>query len=198
MSRKKSKKNKKTQKNKEMKLITASDKRIEMMDKVGFKKASEKKKPFKLLFVYGTLRDGCPLNKTYLKDAIYSSRLTLSGVKLYELEYLPVAVLTNKNKYKIVGDLYYLSEEDIEYIDRLEVNYHKVKLSIAVEGCRQELDIIMYVKKASELVGYYPIRIKSGDWVKYENEYNDELNEMCEKEELEKEQQHKHLDYLLD
>ncbi|MBW6469640.1 MAG: gamma-glutamylcyclotransferase [Methanosarcinaceae archaeon] len=137
---------------------------------------------YDLLFVYGTLRKSGSLHKLYLTDAIYSTTIKLSGVKLYESQLLPVAVLTKKDKHKIKGELYYVLKTDMLSIDRLESSYRKVKLTVAISGYSEKQEVIMYVKKTTEIINLQPYRIKSGDWILHQKIFEDKVNKMCEEE----------------
>jgi len=131
-------------------------------------KEPTKQKEYIALLVYGTLRKAGYNHEYFLADAVFSQKLIVSGVKLYEINMLPVAVLTNKNKNKLYAELYYIDKDNLKFIDTLEQGYKKVKISLAIRGYKSKQTAIMYVKTSEDVRKARPYRIKSGDWIEHE------------------------------
>lgn len=115
------------------------------------------------LFVYGTLRTHQPLWEHYLAPRV-GILARVSGVKLLadKRAAYPYAVLGNRSNF-IVGEVFMVSNKELEDIDAAEVGYSRVKVHTD-----SGVVVWMYVADIDRLFDL-PV-VEHGDWLKHHGE----------------------------
>lgn len=89
------------------------------VDKKGPQEPQEQ--PTVFIFIYGTLMKGQSNHQFMIEqDARYIKELELEGFLLYDIEGLPMAVISDDPLEKIIGELYEIPEANLEAFDQLE------------------------------------------------------------------------------
>jgi len=118
-----------------------------------------------IIFVYGTLMQDM-WNDSYLKNSEYLGEGTT--YKEYSM-YIDIVIpkVTETPMYKIKGELYRVSSEDMLNIDRLESKYSKELISVFNEGTMSKVDAYIYVWRKSIILSKNVELNKCGIYRKY-------------------------------
>ena len=122
----------------------------------------------KLLAVYGTLRRGQSNYNYFLKDVpIYTFGEYLGGFRMSTFGGFPAIFRASQEK-AVVVDIFNLSEQDEELLDRIDSMEFGVGYVREVVETSSGYEVMVYVMPDDQ-ADFFPEDIPSGDW----NDYDD-------------------------
>lgn len=121
------------------------------------------------IFVYGTIRKGDYNHHRSLNGGHeFIGEGILTGYQMYNLGSYPMITPTGNASHEIVGEVYKISDNDANFINRMEMGagYYPIRVTINMKDGTTRTAIAYAMELGYE---YYKKQtlIPSGDWIKY-------------------------------